>query len=118
VSITAEFKALNRPEKLSTVFYLISGIFLLAMLPFSSFAPHLALIGVFSLFTGAVVLVKNGWLTWFVAVQFVTVLVFSLWTIFALGSANWLVTAVLAVYVALDVVATLCFTIWRKNFGF
>ncbi|MGD6810219.1 MAG: hypothetical protein ACQCN3_11025 [Candidatus Bathyarchaeia archaeon] len=113
--ITAEFKSLNRPEQLSTVFYIISGILLLALLPFSSFAPHLALIGLFSLITGAIVLIKNGWITWFVAVQFITVMAFALWNIFALGSGNWAVTAVLAVYAVLDVVSTLCLTIWRKS---
>ncbi len=118
MSITAEFKGLNRPEQLSTVFYIVSGIFLLALLPFSSFAPHVALIGIFSLITGSIVLVKNSWTGWFVAVQFITVMAFAFWTIFALGSGNWAVTAVLAAYIALDVVATLCLTIWRKTGSF
>lgn len=115
MSITAEFKSLNRPEQLSTVFYLMSGTFLLALLPFSSFAPHLALIGIFSLITGTIVLIKNGWTAWFVAVQFVTAMAFALWTVFALGGGNWIVTAVLVIYAVLDVVATLCFTVLRKS---
>jgi len=115
VPITTEFKALNRPEQLSIIFYIISGIFLLALLPFSSFAPHIALIGIFSLITGIIILVRNDLAILFVAIQFITVMAFTLWSIYALGTGNWPVTAVLAVYAILDIAATLCIVIWRKN---
>lgn len=118
VSITTQFRGLSRPEQLSIVFYIISGACLVLMLPFSSFAPHLALIGVFSLITAAIVLIKRKWINWFVAVQFITVMAFSLWTIFAVGTGNWAVTASLSVYAVLNVVATLYLTIWCKTGSF
>jgi hypothetical protein len=118
VTITAEFKALNRPEQLSTMFYLVSGVFLLALLPFSSFAPHVALIGVFSLVTGAIVLIKKEWTVAFVAVQFFTVMAFAVWTLLALGTGNLPVTAVLVVYAALDLASMLSLTIWSKTSSF
>jgi len=88
------------------------------MLPFSSFAPHLVLIGVFSLITGTIVLIKRKWATWFVAVQFITVMAFSLWTIFTLGTGNLAVTSSLAVYAVLNVVVTFYLTIWCKTGSF
>jgi multisubunit Na+/H+ antiporter MnhF subunit len=118
VSIATEFKGLSRPEQLSIVFYTISGLCLVLMLPFSSFAPHLALIGVFSLITGTIVLMKRKWATWFVGVQFITAMAFSLWTIFAVGTGNWAATASLSVYAVLNVVATLYLTIWCKTDNF
>lgn len=115
VSLAAKFKSLSRSEQLSTMFYLVSGVLLLVLLPFSGFAPHLALIGVFSLITGAIVLTKRGWAVWFIAVQFITVMVFAFWTIAALGASNWLATVGLAVYAVLTLVATLFLTIWCKT---
>jgi multisubunit Na+/H+ antiporter MnhF subunit len=88
------------------MFYIISGIFLLTLLPFSGFAPHLVLIGVFSLITGIIVLVKKEVTIWFVAVQCITVMTFAFWNIYALGTGSLQVTAVLVVYAVLDIVAT------------
>jgi hypothetical protein len=118
VTVTAEFKALNRLEQLSTMFYLVSGVFLLVLLPFSSFAPHVALIGVFSLVTGVIVLLKKEWTVAFVAVQFFTVMAFAVWTLLALGTGNLPFTVFLVVYAALDVVSTLSLTIWSKTASF
>jgi hypothetical protein len=115
VSYAAKYKTLSQPEKLSLIFYIVSGIVLLALLAVSNFAPHLALLGVLSLFTAGIVLIKKGWAVPFVAVQFVTAMVFSLWTIFAVGTGNWPVTVGLVVYAVLDLIATLYLTIWRKD---
>ena len=115
MSITAKFKNLTRPEQLSIVFYIVSGAFLLALLPFSGFAPHLGLIGVFSIITGVIVLMKRGWAVWFVMVQVITALVFAFWTMVSVGSSNWLIVAGLAVYAVLDLAATLYLTVLRKT---
>jgi hypothetical protein len=115
VSVAAKFKELTRSEQLSIVFYIVSGVILLAIFPFSGLALHLALIGVFSIITGAVVLVKRSWALWFLLVQFITALVFAFWTIFTVGASNWLVTVSLIVYVVLEIAAILVLTIMRKT---
>lgn len=118
MSIITEFKELSRPEQFSIMFYIISGACLLLLLPFSSFAPHLALLGVFSVITAGIVLTKRKQSVWFVAVQFVTVMAFALWTIFALGTINLLLTASLSVYAVLNVPAALYLTVWGKTGSF
>ena len=87
----------------------------MALFPFAAFAPHLALLGVFSIITGVMVLVKKDWGFLFLIVQFITAVVFALWTIFTVGSSNWVIVAGLAVYAVLDVVATLYLTVLRKT---
>lgn len=117
MSITSNFKELSRPEQLSIIFYIVSGALLVALFPFAAFAPHLALLGVFSIITGVMVLVKKDLGFLFVIVQFITAVVFALWTIFSVGSSNWLIVAGLAVYAVLDVLSTLYLTVLRKTVG-
>ncbi len=117
MSYTAKFKGLNRPEQLSIVFYIVSAALLLALLPFSGFAPHLAVIGIFSIITGAIVLAKRGWALWFIIVQGITALVFAFWTIFTLVGSNWPVSLVLMVYAALEFAAMVSLTILPKARG-
>lgn len=115
MSTISKFKGLSRPEQLSILFYIILGALLLAVMPFSGFAPHLALIGVFSLVTGVAVLLIRKLMVWFVTVQFIAAEVFALWTLFSIGASNWLITAGLAGYAVLTLTATLSLTIWRKS---
>ena len=115
MSYAAKFKNLTRPEQLSIVFYIVSGAFLLALLPFSGFAPHIGLIGVFSIITGAIVLAKREWALWFIIVLFITALVFAFWTIFTLLGSNWLVTVGLIIYAVLEFAAIVSLTIMHKT---
>jgi len=114
VSLTSELKSSSKADKLSITFYLASGIAFLALLPLSGLAPHLALIGILSLATAATVLVKKSWALWFVSVLFVTATVFSLWTIFAIGTSSPLVTAGLAAYFVLALITAAYLGLWRK----
>ena len=114
MSIASKFKTSSRADKLSITFYLISGILFLATMPLAGLAPHLGLIGILSLITAITVLVKKSWALWFVTVLFITAAVFSLWTLFSIGTSNLLVTAGLAVYFVLALVTTSYLGLWRK----
>jgi hypothetical protein len=115
VSTASKFKEYTRPEQLSIIFYVVSGVILLALFALSGYALHLALIGIFSIITSAVVLIKRSWALWFILVQFLTAIVFAFWTIFSVGGSNWLVTGALIVYAVLEIAAVLILTIMRKT---
>jgi len=83
-------------------------------MPFAGLAPHLGLVGIFSIITAVTLLVKKSWALWFVSVLFITAAVFSLWTMFTIGTSNLLVTAGLAAYFALALVVTAYLGLWRK----
>jgi hypothetical protein len=83
-------------------------------LPLAGLAPHLALVGILSLTTAVTVLLKKSWALWFISILFITASVFSLWTIFASGTSNLMITAGLAAYFALALIVTLYMGLWRK----
>jgi hypothetical protein len=114
VSLASKLKTSSRAEQLSIIFYVISGVFLLVLLPFASFAPHLGLIGIFSLITAVSVLLKKKWAIWLVAVLFITASVFSLWTIFSIGLSSLIITAGLVAYFAFTLLATVYLGLYRK----
>jgi hypothetical protein len=91
VSLSAKMKNLKRNELLSIVFYIVSGILLLAALPFSNYPPHLGLIGIVSLITAYSLFLKRAWAPWLVAVLLIVNSVFSIYTLAAAGFSNLLV---------------------------
>jgi hypothetical protein len=115
LSLASKLKVSSRAELASLSFYVISGIVLLAMLPFTGFPPHLALIGIFSIITAYSVLTKRAWTLWLVFIQFVIATTFCLWTIFSIGLSNWLITISLIVYLSLTLLVTAYIALWRKT---
>ena len=112
--MASKLRAASRAELLCIIFYIVSGVMLLVLLPFSNFAPHLALVGILSFITAVTLLTKKSWVMWFVAVLFVVVATFSLSTMFSIGFSNLFVTASLAAYFAIALIATLFLGLWRK----
>jgi hypothetical protein len=115
VSLASKLKTLSRAELGSILFYIVSGVILLALLPLANFPPHLALIGIFSLITGAIVLIKPTWSIWFVFIMFVTATTFALWTVFSIGFSNGLVTAGLVGYAVLTWLVTIYLGLYRNS---
>jgi hypothetical protein len=115
LSFAAKLRDLNRAELGSGIFYLVSGIILFVLLPFTVFPPHLILIGILSIITAFSVFIKRGWAVWLVFIQFVTATTFGLWTVFSVGSSNWLIVASLAIYVILTWIVTAYLTLFRKT---
>jgi hypothetical protein len=114
LSLASKLKVNSRAELGSILFYVVSGVILLALLPFTGFPPHLALIGIFSIITAYSVLTKRAWSIFLVFIQFVIATTFSLWTIFSVGSSNYLITISLIAYLALTLIVTTYIALWRK----
>jgi hypothetical protein len=114
VSLASKLKISSQAELATIIFYIASGIIFLAILPFTNFAPHLALLGIFSLITAFSVLTKRVWALWLVFILFVVATTFSLWTIFSTGVSNWIVTLSLIAYVALTWIFTAYLELRKK----
>jgi hypothetical protein len=89
--IATKLKKLKRLELASLAFYAVSGILLLAALPFSAYAPHLAFLGIISLITAYSLLTKRAWAPWLVAVLLIVNSVFAFYTLGSVGFSNILV---------------------------
>jgi uncharacterized membrane protein HdeD (DUF308 family) len=99
VDLASKLKISNRTELTAIAFYLVTGIVFLVLFPFTNFAPHLILLGVLGIVTGASLIVKKVWTNWVVFIEFVVASTFALVTIFSIGFSNGLVTLGLIAYV-------------------
>jgi len=72
-------------------FYIVSGVLMLAALPFANYAPHLGLLGIVSLITAYSLFAKRAWAPWLVVVLLIVNNVFSIYTLAAVGFSNLLV---------------------------
>ncbi len=94
---------------MSLAFYGITGILMLAFLPLSGFPPHLGFLGIFSLIVAYTLFTQRSWAPWLVGVLFVAGIVFSIYTLYAIGFSNALVSlgmlgyAVLTLYFSLKI---------------
>ncbi len=85
----------------SIIFYIITGIILLILLPLSNYPPHLGLTGVLSIITGYVLLTKKAWARWLVAALFFVITTMTLYTIAVILFSNVIVTLGMLVYAIL-----------------
>jgi hypothetical protein len=114
VYLKAKIKALNRFELTSILFYVVTGIVLLAFLPLTSFAPHLALIGIISVITAYSLFTKRGWAPWLVTILFVVISVFSLYTLYSVGFENGLTGLSMIAYAILTWLFSIYILLKRK----
>lgn len=85
----------------SIIFYIITGIILLILLPLSNYPPHLGLTGVLSIITGYALLTKRAWARWLVAALFFVITTMTLYTIAVILFSNITVTIGMLVYAIL-----------------
>jgi hypothetical protein len=100
-SLATRLKNFNRIELAALAFYALSGIILLAFLPFVGFPPQLALIGILSLITGYGIFTKRGWAPWLLFILFAGASTFSIYTLAIAGFSNALSGLSLTVYAVL-----------------
>ena len=77
MSIASKLKIENRGMFATSAFYAIVGVIFFTLLPMASFAPYLAIIGIFSLITAYGVFRKRVWAIWFVGILFFVATTFS-----------------------------------------
>ena len=108
MSIGSKLKIESMGMFATSVFYAVVGVIFFVLLPMASFAPYLAIIGIFSLITAYGVFRKRGWAIWFVVILFPVATTFSAVMIYnimqidallGLGSVGYLIlTWVFTVY--------------------
>jgi hypothetical protein len=91
VSLATKLKTFKPFELASLAFYALTGIILLAVLPLTSYPPHLGFLGILSLITAYSLFAKRGWAPWLVAAIFIVISAFSLDILFSTGFSNLLV---------------------------
>jgi hypothetical protein len=115
VTITTKQKRINRIHLLTVGFYAVTGILLLAFLPFTSFAPHIGLLGIVSLITAYSVYMKRKWASWLVFILVVANSVFAGVTLFAVGLSNLLVTGLLIPFLVFTWVVTVEYMLLKRD---
>ena len=105
MTLASRLKSFNRIELASLLFYAVSGIILLVFLPLTGFAPQLALLGILSLVVVYGVSIKSGWAPWLLFILLVAAEAFSLYTLYAVGFSNALLSASMVAY---SVLTLLC----------
>ncbi len=114
MSLVSKLKSANKADLAAKVFYIVTGILLFALLPFSNYPPHVALIGVLSIITVYGIQAKAVWAKWLIAILFILSTVLSLYTVFATGFTNWEISIGLIVYVVLVWVFTVYFAVFKN----
>jgi uncharacterized membrane protein HdeD (DUF308 family) len=115
VTITTKQKRINRIQLLTVGFYAVTGILLLAFLPFTSFAPHIGLLGIVSLIAAYSVYMKRKWASWLVFILVVANSVFAGVTLFAVGLSNLLVTGLLIPFLVFTWVVTVEYMLLKRD---
>jgi hypothetical protein len=115
VSQLARFKRLNPAQRAAVVFFIATGILLLAFLPLSGFPPHLALLGILSLITAFSLFTNRTWAPWLVILLLIVNSVFSLYTLYAVGFSNIIVAFAMISYVALTWAVAVWLWLRRKD---
>lgn len=106
MSLSTKLKTFKPFELASLAFYALTGISLLAVLPLTSYPPHLGFLGILSLITAYSLFAKRGWAPWLVAAIFIVITAFALDTLFSAGFSNLLVGLSMLAYAILTWVFT------------
>ena len=115
MSLATKLKTFKPFELAALAFYAVTGIILLAFLPFTSFPPHLGFLGILSLITAYSLFAKRGWATWLVAVLFIVITAFSLVILFSIGFSNVIVSLSVLAYAVLTWIFTAYILLKRKD---
>jgi hypothetical protein len=116
VSIGSRLKIESKGIFATSAFYAISGIVFFVLLATASFAPHLGIIGLFSLVTAYGLFRKRAWTIWFVAVLFLVGTTFSAFMIYYALGTDFLLGIGAIIYLALTWVFTGYAVTKRKTF--
>lgn len=109
------FKNMNRAQISALSFFAVVGVLLLAVLPLSSYPPHLGFLGIVSLITAYSILTKRPWANWLIFILVVTNSVFGLYTLLAVGLSNMVVAALALAYTVATWTVAVLLVLKRKD---
>lgn len=98
----------------SSIFYAIVGVLLLAFLPLNDYAPHLGLLGLFSLGAAYGLFRKRFWSLWFVVILFFSGTAFASFMIYSILAKDLLLSTVMIVYLILTWIFTAYVAVKRE----
>jgi hypothetical protein len=99
----------------TAIFYLAVGIIFLALLPMTDFAPHLAIIGIFSLIVAYGVFEKRNWTIWLIIMLFLVASTFSAYMLYYYLSNDYLLSVGMLAYLILTWVSTAYIALKRES---
>ena len=114
-TLASRLKSFNRIEIAAIAFYAVTGIILLAFLPFTGFPPQLALIGILSLITDYSIFTKRGWAPWLLFILFAGASTFSIYTLAIAGFSNAPLGISLTVYAVLTWIFTIYILLIKRT---
>jgi hypothetical protein len=106
MSLVARLRMEGREMVATLFFYVVVGIIFLASLPLTNFAPHLGIIGIFSLIAAYGTLKKRTWAIWPVIILFLGGTTFSLYTLYYCLPSNYVLGIGAIIYLILTWVFT------------
>ena len=115
MSLASKLKSFNRIELTSLAFYVISGIILLAYLPFTGYAPQLGLLGILSIIVAYGVFTKRAWAPWLIFILFVGASTLSLYTLVVAGFSNALLGISMIAYAVLTWIFAIYLLLLRRK---
>jgi hypothetical protein len=98
----------------TSAFYAIIGIIFLALLPLRGFAPHVGLLGIFSLIAAYGLLRKRAWSFWLVIILFVSGTTFAVFMIYDILAKEYLLGIGMVIYLILTWVFTAYIALRRR----
>jgi uncharacterized membrane protein (DUF2068 family) len=114
MSIGSRLKIDNRSMFATSAFYAVAGIVFLVLLASTGFAPHLGIIGIFSLVAAYGLFTKKAWTIWFVIILFFVATTFSAFTIYYFLGTDYFLGTGAIVYVVLTWVFT-AYTLTKRR---
>lgn len=115
MSIGSKLKFESRGMLATTAFYAVAGVTFFVLLVMASFAPHLGIIGIFSLVTAYGLFTKRAWAIWFVMILFFVATTFSAFMVYYVLGTDYLVGIGAIVYLVLTWVTTVYVVTKRKT---
>jgi hypothetical protein len=116
MSLGSRLKIDSKGMLATSAFYAIVGIIFFVLLMMASFAPHLGIIGIFSLVTAYGVFRKRTWAIWFVMILFFVGTTFSAFMIYSILGADYILGISAIAYLVLTWVFTTYAVTKRKVF--
>ena len=114
MSLRSRLKIESKGMFATSAFYAIAGIIFFILLLTASFAPHLGIIGIFSLVTAYGVFRKRTWAIWFVVILFLVGTTFSAFMIYSTLGTDYLLGISAIVYLVLTWVFT-AYAVDKRN---
>jgi hypothetical protein len=106
MSLGSKINVESKGMLMNLVFYLAVGMIFLALLPMTDFAPHLGIIGIFSLIAAYGMFRRRNWTIWLIVMLFFVGTTFSVYMLYYYLFSDYLLGIGMLAYLILTWVST------------